>query len=94
MLRPLGDRVVVKQRQPEQKTSTGILLTAGATDKPSKGLVLAVGDGAYQHGSLLPMNVKVGDVVVFGKFTGTPVMFEDEELLIMSQSEILAIIEE
>lgn len=93
-LKPLGDRVLVKREDAEEKTSGGIIIPDTSKEKPSKGSVVAVGDGARdEKGNLIPMNLKVGDKVFFTKWGGTEIKVDDEELLIMKESDILAIIE-
>ncbi len=93
-IKPLADRVVVKSVEAEEKTKTGIFLTASAQEKPQIALVVAVGPGAYaEDGKLIPMNVKVGDKVITGKYTGTEVKMDGVEYTIVKQSDILAIVE-
>lgn len=93
-LKPLGDRVLVKREDAEEKTSGGIIIPDTSKEKPSKGNVVAVGDGARdEKGNIIPMNLKVGDKVFFTKWGGTEIKVDDEELLIMKESDILAIIE-
>lgn len=93
-LKPLGDRVLIKREDAEEKTSGGIIIPDTSKEKPSKGSVVAIGDGARdEKGNLIPMNLKVGDKVFFTKWGGTEIKVDDEELLIMKESDILAIIE-
>lgn len=93
-LRPLGDRVLVRREDAEEKTAGGIIIPDTSKEKPSKGSVVAVGEGARDDkGNLIPMNLKVGDKVFFTKWGGTELKVDDEELLIMKESDILAIIE-
>ncbi len=93
-LKPLGDRVLVKREDAEEKTSGGIIIPDTSKEKPSKGSVVAIGDGVRdEKGNLIPMNLKVGDKVFFTKWGGTEIKVDDEELLIMKESDILAIIE-
>ncbi len=93
-LRPLGDRVVVKPLEEEERTKGGIVLPDVAKEKPQHGEVLAVGPGALtEDGKRLPMDVKVGDRVLFAKYAGTEVKMGDEEYLILRQSDILAVVE-
>ena len=93
-IKPLADRVVVKSVEAEEKTKTGIFLTASAQEKPQIAQVVAVGPGAYaDDGKLIPMNVKVGDKVITGKYTGTEVKMDGVEYTIVKQSDILAIVE-
>jgi chaperonin GroES len=93
-LKPLGDRVVVKPLEEEERTKGGIVLPDVAKEKPQHGEVLAVGPGALtEDGRRLPMDVKVGDRVLFAKYAGTEVKIGEEEYLILRQSDILAIVE-
>ena len=94
-IRPLQDRVVVRRKEEETKTSGGIVLPGSAAEKPSQGEVVAVGPGrTLDNGETRPVDVKVGDVVVFGKFAGNnTVKVDDEELLILNESEIFGVVE-
>ena len=93
-LKPLNDRVIVKRIEEEQKTAGGIIIPDTAKEKPIQGEVLAVGSGKLMDdGSRRPLDVKAGDRVLFGKYAGTDVKVEGEELLIMREDDILAIIE-
>ena len=93
-IKPLADRVVVKLVEAEEKTKTGILLTASAQEKPQIAEVVAVGPGAYsEDGKLIPMEVKVGDKVITGKYSGTEVKMDGVEYTIVKQSDVLAIVE-
>ncbi|HFD17175.1 MAG TPA: co-chaperone GroES [Rhodospirillales bacterium] len=93
--RPLHDRVLVRRIEEEQRTKGGIIIPDTAKEKPQQGEVLAVGPGARDEtGKLVPLDVKVGDKVLFGKWSGTEVKIEGEELLIMKESDILGILEE
>jgi chaperonin GroES len=92
-LRPLGDRVIVKRLENETKTASGIVIPENAAEKPDQGEVLAVGPGKKNdQGSLIAMNVKVGDRVLFGKWSGTEVKIDGEELLIMKESDIMGVL--
>ncbi len=92
--RPLHDRVVVKRIEQEEKTKGGIIIPDTAKEKPQEGEVIAVGPGARdEDGELIPLDVKAGDRVLFGKWSGTEVKIDDEELLIMKESDLLGIIE-
>jgi chaperonin GroES len=93
-LKPLHDRVIVKRLPAETKTAGGIIIPDNATEKPMKGEVIAVGSGAMCDGKCTPLVVKVGDIVLFGKYAGTEFKNGSDELLIMKESDILAIIEE
>ncbi len=92
-LKPLGDRVVVKPVAREEVTKSGIVLPDTAKEKPQEGTVLAVGTGRLtEDGKRLPMEVKEGDRVLFAKYAGTEVKMNEEELLILSEKDILAIV--
>ena len=94
-LRPLGDRVVVKPLSREEMTKSGIVLPDTAKEKPQRGTVIAVGEGRRdEDGDRIPMDVKVGDQVLFAKYAGTEFKLDDEELLILSEKDILAVITE
>ncbi len=94
-IRPLGDRVVVKPTQREEVTKSGIVLPDTAKEKPQRGEVIAVGPGRLtDEGERLPMEVKVGDEVLFAKYAGTELKIDDEEYLILSEKDILAILTE
>jgi chaperonin GroES len=89
--RPLHDRVVVKRIEAEEKTTGGIIIPDTAKEKPSQGEVIAVGPGGHdERGAVIQPDVKAGDRVLFGKWSGTKVVLEGEELLIMKQSDIMA----
>ena len=91
--RPLHDRVVVRRVESEEKTAGGIILPDTAQEKPSEGEIVAVGSGARdESGKLVPLDVKVGDRVLFGKWSGTEVKIDGEDLLIMKESDIMGII--
>lgn len=93
-LRPLHDRVIVKRVEEERTTPGGIVIPDSATEKPIRGEVLAVGNGKIlEDGSKRELDVKVGDKVLFGKYSGTEVKVEDEELLVMREDDIMAVIE-
>ena len=92
--KPLHDRVVVKRLEEENKTRGGIIIPDTAKEKPMQGEVLAVGPGARNDkGDLVPMGVQVGDRVLFGKWSGTEVKIDGEELLIMKETDIMGILE-
>ncbi len=94
-IKPLHDRVVVKRLDELTKTSGGIIIPDTAKEKPSEGIVEAVGDGARtEDGKIIPMCVKVGDKVLFAKWGGTEVKLNGEDRLIMKESDILAVVEE
>jgi chaperonin GroES len=93
--RPLHDRVVVRRIEEDTKTAGGIIIPDTAKEKPMQGEVLAVGPGARnEDGDLIPMGVQVGDRVLFGKWSGTEVKIDNEELLIMKESDIMGVLEE
>ena len=94
-LRPMGDRVVIRPAAREETTRSGIVLPDTSKEKPQRGEVIAVGNGRVtDEGKRLEMDVKVGDTVLFAKYAGTEFKLEDEELLILSEKDILAIIGE
>ena len=93
-VKPLGDRVVIKMVESEEKTKGGLILTAHAPDKPEIAEVLAVGPGTLADGKKVEMELKVGDHVIMGKYAGTNVKIDGEEIIILSQSDILAKVEE
>jgi chaperonin GroES len=92
--RPLHDRVVVKRIDAEEKTRGGIIIPDTAKEKPQEGEVVAVGPGARdQDGKLVPLDLKAGDRVLFGKWSGTEVKIDGEDLLIMKESDIMGVVE-
>jgi len=92
---PLHDRVVVKRIDAEEKSACGIIIPDTAKEKPSQGEVIAVGSGGRDEaGKLIPIDIKVGDRVLFGKWSGTEVKIDGEELLIMKESDVMGVIEE
>jgi chaperonin GroES len=92
--RPLGDRVLVKRVEEEQKTKGGIIIPDTAKEKPQEGEVIAVGPGARDEaGKVQPLDVKPGDRILFGKWSGTEVKLNGEDLLIMKESDILGVLE-
>lgn len=93
-IRPLHDRIVVRRKEEETKTAGGIVLPGSAKEKPSQGEVLAVGNGRIlENGEVRPLDVKVGDVVVFGQYAGSTVKVGGEELLIMSESDVFGVVQ-
>ena len=93
-LRPLGDKVLVKRVEAESKTKSGIVLPDTAKEKPRRGKVIAVGEGKkLENGQVAPMSIKKGDEVIFASYAGTEIKVENEELMIMSEDDILAIVE-
>ena len=93
-LKPLGDMVVLKQRQAEETTKSGILLSAKSQEKPQEAEVIAVGSGDMDDGSKATMQVSVGDRVICSKYSGTTIKIYDEEYVIVKQSDIIARIED
>ncbi|MBI3008419.1 MAG: co-chaperone GroES [Candidatus Omnitrophica bacterium] len=92
-IQPIGDRVLIKAMEAEEKTKGGIVLPDTAKEKPQEGKVIAVGKGKLmEDGSIKPLEVKVGDKILYGKFSGTEVAYKDEEYLIVREDDILAII--
>ena len=93
-IRPLHDRVVIRRVEEETKTAGGILLPGSAAEKPAQGEIIAVGNGQVTDNvTVRPLDVKVGDKVLFGTYAGTTVKVQGEELLIMKESDILAVLE-
>jgi chaperonin GroES len=93
-LRPLHDRVIIKRMDNETKTASGIVLPDSAAEKPDQGEVLAVGDGKVsEDGKVRPLAVKVGDKVLFGKYSGQAVKVDGDEVMVMREEDIMAIVE-
>jgi len=93
--RPLHDRILVRRIEAEEKTKGGIIIPDTAKEKPQEGEVIAVGDGAWDEtGNRIPLDVKTGDRVLFAKWSGTEVKIDDEDRLIMKESDILGILDE
>jgi len=93
--RPLHDRIVVRRIEAEQKSAGGIIIPDTAKEKPQQGEVIAVGPGARnEQGQLVPLDVQVGDTVLFGKRSGTEVKIDGEDLLIMKESDIMGVLEQ
>jgi chaperonin GroES len=93
-IRPLHDRVVIKRMEEEKASPGGIIIPDSATEKPIKGEVVAVGNGKMQdNGNVQPLDVKVGDTVLFGKYSGTEVMIDSDELVVMKEDDIMAVID-
>jgi chaperonin GroES len=93
--RPLHDRVVVKRIDAEEKSAGGIIIPDTAKEKPSQGEVIAVGSGSRDEtGKIVALDLKVGDIVLFGKWSGTEVKLDGEDLLIMKESDIMGVIEQ
>ncbi len=91
---PLGDRVVIKQKEAEVTTKSGIVLTSQSQEKPQQAEVIAVGPGGMVDGKEVTMQVKEGDQVIYSKYAGTEVKLGDEEYIVVKQSDILAIVED
>jgi len=93
-IRPLHDRVIVKREEEERKTPGGIVIPDSAGEKPSKGRILAVGNGKIlEDGKVRPLDVKVGDKVLFGKYSGTEVKVDGDDVLVMREEDLLAVID-
>jgi len=92
-IKPLGDRVVIKKLEAEEKTKSGIVLPGSAKEQPQMAEVLAVGPGGMVDGKEVKMELKKGDKVIFSKYSGTEVKLDEEEVTILRQSEVLAIVE-
>ncbi len=91
--RPLHDRVVVKRLEGEEKTKGGIIIPDSAKEKPQEGKIIAVGPGARdESGKLVPLDIKVGDNILFGKWSGSEVKIDGEDLLIMKESDVLGVV--
>lgn len=94
-LRPLHDRVIVKRMEEERLSAGGIVIPDSATEKPIRGEVLAVGNGKIlENGDKRPLDISVGDTVLFGKYSGTEVKVDGEELVVMREEDIMAVIED
>jgi chaperonin GroES len=92
--RPLGDRVLIKRVEEEEKTKGGIIIPDTAKEKPQEGKVVAVGPGARDdNGKVQPLDVKTGDTILFGKWSGTEIKIDGDDLLIMKESDILGVVE-
>ncbi len=92
-IKPLGERVVIKKLEAEEKTKSGIVLTGSAKERPQEAEVVAVGSGAVVDGNRIEMEVKVGDKVLYSKYAGTEVKVDGQEYTILKQEDILAIVE-
>jgi len=91
-IRPLGDRVVIEVLEAKEKTKGGIVLPETAKEKPQEGKIVAVGKGKTEDGKLIAPEVKVGDKVLYGKYSGTEVTIDDKEYLILKEEDILAVV--
>ena len=92
-VKPLGDRVVIRNCEAEETTKSGIILTSAAKEKPQMAIIIAVGPGGNVDGKEITMHVKAGEKVIYSKYAGTEVKIDGEELIIVSQNDILAIVE-
>jgi len=94
-IRPLHDRVIVRRVEEKKTTASGLIIPDSSAEKPSRGEIVAVGKGKISaQGDLIPLDVKVGDTVMFGQYSGSEITVGEETLLVMSEDEIVAIIEE
>jgi chaperonin GroES len=91
-LKPLGENVVVKQAEAEQQTKSGFIIPDSAQEKPQKGTVIAVGEGKFEKGARVPVDVKVGDTVIYSKYGGTDVKIDEVEYKILKSSDIYAVL--
>ncbi|MCY4158875.1 MAG: co-chaperone GroES [Bacteroidetes bacterium] len=92
-IQPLSDRVVVQAQDAEEQTASGLYIPDTAKEKPQRGVVLAVGPGRVENGTKIDTTVKAGDTVLYGKYSGTEVTLDDQEYMIMRESDILGIIQ-
>lgn len=93
-IRPLHDRVIIKRMEEERKTAGGIVIPDTAAEKPIRGEVIAVGNGKIlENGEVRPLDLKVGNTVLFGKYSGTEVKVDNEDLLVMREEDVMAVIE-
>ncbi len=93
-LKPLGDRLIVEATEEEQTTASGIVLPDTAKEKPQRGKVVAVGDGAFEDGQRRPLDVEAGDTVLYSKYGGTEITVEGDDLLVLRESDVLAKVED
>ena len=92
MLQPLADRVVVRPQEAEEKTAGGLFIPDTAKEKPQRGTVLAVGPGKVENGTKIDMTVKEGDTVLYGKYAGTEIQLDGDDVMIMRESDILGVV--
>ena len=92
-IKPLEDRIVVQANEAETTTASGIVIPDTAKEKPQEGTVIAVGPGRFEDGARVPLDVKVGDTVIYSKYGGTEVKYNGEEYLVLSARDVLAVIE-
>lgn len=93
MIKPLEDRVLLKMKDAEETTKSGIILSSGSQEKPQIAEVIALGPGRIEDGKKIEMNIKVGDKVITSKYSGTEIKYEGEEYIIVKQSDVLAVVE-
>ncbi len=93
MIKPLEDRVLLKMKDAEETTKSGIILSSGSQEKPQIAEVIAAGPGRIEDGKKIEMNIKIGDKVITSKYSGTEIKYEGEEYIIVKESDILAIVE-
>ena len=93
-IKPIGDRVVVKPTEVEETTASGLYIPDSAKEKPQRGTVIAVGAGRTENGTKIDMTVQDGDAVLYGKYAGTEITLDDEEYLIMRESDILGVVQD
>lgn len=91
-IKPLSNRVVIKPIPVEEKTAGGIIIPETAKERPVRGEVVAIGEGKHDQGAVIPMVVKLGDTVIYSKYSGTEITVEDKDYLIMSEDDIIAIV--
>lgn len=94
MIKPLSDRVVVQAQDAEEQTASGLYIPDSAKEKPQRGTVIAVGPGRVENGAKIEMSVSAGDVVLYGKYSGTEIALGGDDYLIMRESDILGIVQE
>jgi chaperonin GroES len=92
-IKPLGDRVVVRPKPAEEKTESGLYIPDSAKEKPQKGTIIAIGPGRVENGNKIDLTVEEGDEVLYGKYAGTEVTIDGEEMLIMRESDIFGVVE-
>jgi chaperonin GroES len=92
-LKPLGDRLIIQAVDEEETTASGLVLPDTAKEKPQKGKVIAVGDGRIEDGERIPLDVAVGDEVLYSKYGGTEIKVDGEDLLVLRESDVLAVVE-
>lgn len=92
-LKPLGDRVIIKQDEAEETTASGLILTSNSKEKPQRGTVIAVGEGKMDHGKLVPVPVKEGDTIIYGKYSGQDIVVDGEEYVILRADDLYAVVE-